>query len=107
MKVFDSSDDETDNMEIEMSGTSSSITDDELILPSGVYIVEKIVNHKCYGELRRRKLIDQRKVPYDSPFFRVCWKGYPGQDTWEPLKSIQHVEVFKVYARKHNLIHLI
>ncbi|VDO57532.1 unnamed protein product [Onchocerca flexuosa] len=39
--------------------------------------------------------------------FQVCWKDYPGQDTWEPLKSIQHVEVFKVYARKHNLVHLI
>ncbi|VDM91651.1 unnamed protein product [Onchocerca ochengi] len=105
MKFFDSSDDETDNMETEMSKTSSS--DDELTLPSGVYIVEEIINHKCYGELRRKKWIDQRKVSYDTPFFRVCWKGFPGQDTWEPLESIQHLDVFKVYAWKHNFAHLI
>uniref|UniRef100_A0A8R1XR81 Chromo domain-containing protein n=1 Tax=Onchocerca volvulus TaxID=6282 RepID=A0A8R1XR81_ONCVO len=37
----------------------------------------------------------------------VCWKGFPGQDTWEPLESIQHLDVFKVYAWKHNFAHLI
>lgn len=39
--------------------------------------------------------------------FQVHWKGFPGEDTWEPLKSIQHVDVLKEYIREHNLIHLI
>ncbi|KAM3727828.1 Imidazolonepropionase [Dirofilaria immitis] len=107
MKIFDASDDETDDMEIEASETSSSISNDELTLPDGIFIVEKIVNHKSYGELRRKKLIDERKVSYNCPFFRVCWKGFPDQDTWEPFQSIQHVDAFKKYIRKHNLIHLI
>ncbi|VDO16319.1 unnamed protein product [Brugia timori] len=109
MKILNSSDDEMDKigLELEKSESSSSVTDDELTLPDGVFIVQEIVDHKCYGELRRKKLIDRRNVSYNSSFFRVHWKGFPGQDTWEPLQSIQHVDVFKEYAHKHNLIHLI
>uniref|UniRef100_A0AAF5RU26 Chromo domain-containing protein n=2 Tax=Wuchereria bancrofti TaxID=6293 RepID=A0AAF5RU26_WUCBA len=109
MKILNSSDNEMDEigLELEKSESSSSVTDDELTLPDGVFIVQEIVDHKCYGELRRKKLIDRRNVSYNSSFFRVHWKDFPGQDTWEPLQSIQHVDVFKEYARKHNLIHLI
>ncbi|VBB31202.1 unnamed protein product [Acanthocheilonema viteae] len=109
MKILDSSDDETDGMRLglEMSESSSSITDDESTLPDGMFIVQEIVDHECYGELRRKKLIDRRNISHNSLFFRVHWKGFPGQDTWEPLKSVQHLDVFKEYARKHNLIHLI
>ncbi|VDK74995.1 unnamed protein product [Litomosoides sigmodontis] len=101
MKIVDSSDD------TEVSESSSSVTDDELTLPDGVFIVQEIVDHKCYGELRRKKLIDRQNISHDSLFFRVRWKGFPGQDTWEPLQSVKHVDVLKKYAREHNLIHLI
>uniref|UniRef100_A0A915PXZ2 Chromo domain-containing protein n=1 Tax=Setaria digitata TaxID=48799 RepID=A0A915PXZ2_9BILA len=106
---IDSPDDETNDMRIEFetSESSLSVTDDEATLPDGVFIVQKIVDHKCYGELRRKKLIDRRNVPHGSLFFRVHWKGFPGEDTWEPLQTVQHVDVLKKYARKHNLIHLI
>uniref|UniRef100_A0A158Q889 Chromo domain-containing protein n=1 Tax=Elaeophora elaphi TaxID=1147741 RepID=A0A158Q889_9BILA len=109
MKIVDSLDDETDDMrlDLEMSESSSSVTDDESSLPDGVFIVQEIVDHKCYGELRRKKLIDRRNISHNSLFFRVHWKGFPGQDTWEPLKSIQHVDALKEYAREHNLTHLI
>lgn len=40
MKIVDSSDD------TEISESSSSVTDDELTLPDGVFIVQEIVDHK-------------------------------------------------------------
>uniref|UniRef100_A0A1I7VG77 Chromo domain-containing protein n=1 Tax=Loa loa TaxID=7209 RepID=A0A1I7VG77_LOALO len=108
MRILESSDDEPDlGLELQISETSSSVTDEESTLPDGIFIVQEIIDHKCYGELRRRKLIDRRNVSQNTPFFRVHWKGFPGQDTWEPSQSIQHVDVFKEYAREHNLIHLI
>lgn len=48
MKVLDSSDDELNPMglELEISESSSSITDDESTLPDGVFIVQEIIDHK-------------------------------------------------------------
>lgn len=39
---------------------------------------------------------------YSKNHFQVKWKGYPGEDTWEPLETVQKIEPFKDYVKKHK-----
>lgn len=36
-----------------------------------------------------QKIIDQRKSAAGEWEYRVVWKGWPGQDTWETVKHIR------------------
>ena len=39
--------------------------------------------------------------PVSELKFKVSWKGYPGQDTWEPWKELRNLEVFRNYLPVH------
>ncbi len=41
------------------------------------------------------------KGPLSALRFRVAWKGYPNQDTWEGWKQVRNLEQFREFLEKN------
>ena len=41
------------------------------------------------------------KGPLSALKFRVAWKGYPNQDTWEGWKQVRNLEQFREFLEKN------
>ncbi|KHN80962.1 hypothetical protein Tcan_06075 [Toxocara canis] len=94
-------------------GNSSTFTSEESSSDSegcssdsggGMFIVEKILAHHSYGHLKRRNMIDEGRPQADYDiFFLVRWEGYGSEDdSWEPWQTVEKLDVFKRYVRKHK-----
>ena len=57
-----------------------------------LFIVERIVGTAPENDL---------EGPVNNLQFKVEWKGYPGQDTWEPWKALRNLEIFRNYLSEH------
>uniref|UniRef100_A0A914ZII9 ANK_REP_REGION domain-containing protein n=1 Tax=Parascaris univalens TaxID=6257 RepID=A0A914ZII9_PARUN len=70
-----------------------------------MFIVEKIIDHHSYGHLKRRHMIDSGRPQADFElFFLVRWEGYASdEDSWEPWETLEKLNVFKDYIRKHHI----
>ncbi len=67
-------------------------------LPTGHYIVEKILKHSFTNPFTRKQL------PDDGAYFLVKWKGYdnPKDCTWEPREELIHNEKYLEYIAAHQ-----
>ena len=60
-----------------------------------LFIVERIVEEARENDPKGR--VKDLK-------FKVEWKGYPGQDTWESWKELRRLEVFKNFLLGHKKV---
>ena len=77
-KLWESGDEES-----EESDDDDDNNDDEDDLEDGVYIVEAILAERADGPKARQYLVQ--------------WKGFEGEDTWEPLSMLKENSVFQAY----------
>ena len=58
-----------------------------------LYIVERIVSEARSND---------PKGPVKDLKFKVAWKGYPGQDTWEAWKDLRSLKEFRDFLSSHK-----
>ena len=54
------------------------------------FVVESIIDHKGNPKYK------------SDMYFLVRWKGYPGEDTWEPWKNVRKNIILHEYIKNHH-----
>ena len=83
-RVFNTSWFEEDSMMHEMAKMAAQDLDE--------YVVEKILDHRPSGEVR--------KVPLSKYFFLVKWEEFE-EPTWEPYSGIKNLKPLDIYSSKY------
>ena len=81
-KLWESGDEESEESD------DDDDNDDEDDLEDGVYIVEAILAERADGPKARQYLVQ--------------WKGFEGEDTWEPLSMLKENSVFQAYMNENR-----